>query len=195
MSDGVKGHQWYNGTGTKTDFNTFLKFNLQLLKNVNFYADLQFRGINYDITGIDESERDIAQNHKYTFFNPKLGTFIDITSQQNLYLSIAVAHREPTRDNLTGANPANRPTYETLNDFEAGYNFKSINASINLNYFYMDYNNQLVNTGAINEVGAAVMTNVSSSYRTGVELSVNTNLSRILQWSGILTISKIPCNN
>ncbi len=43
--------------------------------------------------------------------------------------------------------------------------------SFNANLYYMDYTNQLVLTGEINDVGSAVMTNVKDSYRTGIEIS------------------------
>ena len=190
-----KDFEWYNGTGKKSDYNAFAKLNLQVLKNLNLYADMQYRGINFDITGTDENNRDIAQTHQYSFFNPKLGAFLDINRQQNLFFSWAVAHREPTRDNLTDADIGKRPTYESLNDFELGYNLKTMAASVNINIFYMDYNNQLVETGAINDVGNAVMANVPASYRAGIEMSLNIHFNDMFFWSENITFSRNKIKN
>ena len=62
------------------------------------------------------------------------------------------------------------PTAETLNDLEMGWNYKSQSFNFNANFYYMDYKDQLVLTGQINDVGSAVMENVSKSYRMGLEL-------------------------
>jgi iron complex outermembrane receptor protein len=58
------------------------------------------------------------------------------------------------------------------------------------NVFYMNYIDQLVLTGEINNVGAPVLTNVSKSYRQGIELETTVELIKKLNWSGNLTFSR-----
>ena len=53
----------------------------------------------------------------------------------------------------------------------------------------MDYNNQLVMTGKINDVGAPIMTNVKTSYRTGIELQAGIRLAKRLKWDLIASFS------
>lgn len=183
-------HQYYFSTGLKKDFNVFAKYNYNLTEKLNLFADVQYRNISYAIDGIDDDLRDISQTHHFNFFNPKLGVFYQLQQNQDLYVSFAVANREPNRDNYVDANPAGKqPVHETLRDLEAGYNFKSSVFSFSAGYFYMNYKNQLVLTGEINDVGAPVMVNVEKSFRTGIELLTGVKITPKLQWNANATIS------
>ncbi len=165
-------YQWYFGTGDKKDLNVYAKAIHQTTSRLSLYGDLQLRAINYKITGIDDDLRNITQEHDFLFFNPKAGAFFDLHSNGSLYMSFAVGHREPNRDNYTNADPfKSEPLAETLYDYEAGYQYKKNGVSLNTNVYYMHYNDQLILTGEINDVGSAVMTNVDKSYRMGIEIS------------------------
>lgn len=183
-------HDWYRGNGLKKDFNVFAKYNYSFTDKLNLFADLQYRNINYKITGIDDDLRDISQEHKFNFFNPKFGAFYQLQQNQEIYLSLAIANREPNRDNYVDADPTGKqPTHETLNDWELGYNFKSSAFSFSANYYYMNYKNQLVLTGEINDVGAPIMVNVDKSFRTGLELQAGVKITPKIQWNGNTTFS------
>jgi len=183
-------HEWYRSNGLKKDFNVFAKYNYQVTENLNLFADLQYRNVNYKIDGIDDDLRDLTQEHKFNFFNPKLGVFYQVADNQDLYLSFAIANREPTRSDYTDADPnGKQPVYETLRDWELGYNYKSSNFSFSANYYYMCYKNQLVLTGEINDVGAPIMVNVDKSFRTGIELQAGVKIVKDLQWNGNATFS------
>ena len=54
----------------------------------------------------------------------------------------------------------------------------------------MDYKDQLVMTGKINDVGIPVMTNVPKSYRMGVELQTGSKFTRWMSWNGNITLSR-----
>ncbi len=183
-------HEWYRGNGLKKDFNVYAKYNYQVAEKLNLFADVQYRGINYKIEGIDDDLRDLTQEHNFNFFNPKLGVFYQLANNQELYLSFAVANREPNRSNYTDADPAGKqPVYETLRDWELGYNYKSSNFSFSANYYYMCYKDQLVLTGEINDVGGPIMVNVDKSFRTGLELQAGVKISKDLQWNVNTTFS------
>ncbi len=191
LGDVAPNFEWYRGTGLKKDFNIYGKFSYQLLEKLNFYSDLQYRYINYEITGIDDKLRDIAQEHDFNFFNPKIGLFYEPANNQKAYISLAVAHREPNRDNYVDADPTGKqPVHETLFDWEAGYTFQSSAFTVGANLYYMDYKDQLVLTGEINDVGAGIMVNVDNSYRAGLELQVGWKIIRSLQWNVNTTFSQ-----
>ncbi|MFV0591292.1 MAG: TonB-dependent receptor [Draconibacterium sp.] len=185
----VTEHEWYRGTGLKKDFNIYTKYNWQVARKLNFYADLQYRHINYKITGIDDDLRNIAQQHTFNFFNPKFGIYYQPATNQDLYLSLAIANREPNRDNYVDAQPGEAPSHETLRDWEAGYNYSSSKFSLGANYYYMCYKDQLVLTGQINDVGAPVIVNVDKSFRTGLELQAGVQLLPKLRWLANTTLS------
>jgi iron complex outermembrane recepter protein len=174
--------EWYRGTGTKKDLNVYSKANYKATGRLSLYGDLQLRTINYTITGTDDDLRNIAQEHDFVFFNPKAGAFYDVHSNGSVYASFAVAHREPNRDNYTDADPTKEPPVaERLYDYELGYVYKNGNKSLTLNGYYMHYNDQLILTGDINDVGSPVMTNIEKSYRTGLELETSFSLTDDLQ--------------
>jgi len=183
-------HEWYRSTGLKKDFNIFAKYNLQVAEKLNLYADLQYRRIDYTIEGIDDDLRNLDQKHNFNFFNPKLGLFYQAADNQELYLSFAVANREPNRTAFVDY-PAGQeaPIHETLHDWELGYNYTSSKLSLSASYYFMNYKDQLVLTGQINDVGAPIMVNVDKSYRTGLELQLGVQIAKNLQWNGNTTLS------
>ena len=191
-----KDHEWYHGTGLKKDFNIFGKYHYQLTNAINLYADLQYRMINYEITGNDNDLRDIAQTHNYNFFNPKFGIYYRPNSSQEAYLSYGKAHREPTRSNFVDADPnGKQPVAEALNDFEGGYTYKTSKFLVGANLYYMLYKDQLIQTGEINDVGAPIMVNVDDSYRAGIELSAGAKITRNLNWDINATFSQNKIKN
>ncbi len=189
-------HRWYEGTGDKRDLNIYTKAQYQAGKKLSLYADLQLRGINYSLAGIDDDLRDITQSHDFLFFNPKAGLFYQLNNANSLYLSFAIANREPNRDNYTDADPSKpSPVAETLFDYELGYHYNSsvIKASVNL--YYMYYRDQLALTGQINDVGAAIMANVPESFRLGIEMSGTAKITEKIHASANLTLSENKIKN
>ena len=183
-------YRWYQGTGNKKDLNTFLKINYSLTSKLNLYADLQFRNINYSIGGFDENLKDVTQNHKYNFFNPKAGFTYNLDEKQKVFSSFGVSQREPDRDDFTDADPGKTPVPEKLFDYEAGYEFHSSILMLKGNLYYMFYHDQLILTGKINNVGATILTNVPKSYRQGIEIETGIQIFKNLNWYENLTISR-----
>jgi iron complex outermembrane recepter protein len=183
-------YQWYFNIGDKKDFNIFGKLDYRLTGRIYLYGDLQYRKIDYAIDGIDSGLRDITRNQEYHFFNPKAGIFFELDDRQNVYVSYARANREPKRSNFTDSRPGVTPRPERLDNIETGYNYRSQHVSLNANLFYMNYSNQLVNTGDINDVGKTIMTNVPESYRTGIEFNGKTRITERLDLSMNLSLSR-----
>lgn len=185
------GYRWYENRGDKLDYNVFGKLNHRLTKSLNLYSDIQLRGIQYSILGIDDDLRSITQEHNFLFFNPKFGINYRPVNNQRVYFSFAVANREPNRSNFVDADPNQpMPVHETLYNYELGYELRGANARGVLNFYYMSYDDQLVLTGEINDVGSPVMTNVDESYRLGVELSGGYRFNHFLEWEGNLALSR-----
>ena len=184
-------HEWYHGTGLKKDDNIYARYNYDFSEKLSFSADLQYRYISYELDGIDDKLRSVKQYHRFNFFNPKFGIFYRPGINQEAYLSFGRANREPNRDNFVDADPSGKqPTFETLNDFEVGYKFKSSDVMLGTNLYYMHYKNQLILTGQINDVGSAIMTNVDKSYRTGIEFMAGMKFRKKINWNLTTTISR-----
>ncbi|WP_068471735.1 TonB-dependent receptor [Saccharicrinis aurantiacus] len=186
-----KGDQWYFNNSIKTDGNIFAKVDYSLTDQLNIYADMQYRGINYTMKGSDDDLSSLNQAHNYNFFNPKAGIFYTFNKQNQAYASYAVANREPSRANFKDANGDLNatPQSERLNDLEIGYQYKSPKFASNVNFYYMQYKDQLVPTGEKSDVGYDIMTNVDDSYRTGLEIEVGVKILPYLRWDGNTTLS------
>jgi len=162
--------RYYDDDSKKTDFNLFGKINYEISQNWRLFGDLQFRTVRYKANGVDTGIVDDTFN----FFNPKVGVTYDLNDSNNLYLSFAVANREPNRNDYENGNP--KP--EKLNDFELGWRYVSPSVQLSTNMYYMRYKDQLVLTGELNDVGAPLRANVGDSYRLGLEVDASIGIGK-----------------
>lgn len=186
------GFQWYRLPAEKTDMSVYGKWQQLLDKNWSLFTDLQIRRVEYVIQGFRDNPILNVVN-QYNFFNPKLG----ITYRKNSlmsYVSYSVANKEPNRDDFE-AGTSQQPKREKLNDWEAGLEYRTNKASWAANFYYMDYKDQLVLTGKINDVGAYTRTNIASSYRAGIELQGSYSFRSWLKASANLALSKNRIRN
>ena len=184
--------EYYRNNATKKDYTLYTKWQYKLTAQLRSFLDLQYRKVTHQMNGFDKTPNLISQG-KFDFFNPKAGlnyTFNNTT----YYTSIAVAHKEPNRDDYeTGA--LQKPTKEILYDWETGIQQKKSNYSWGVNFYYMHYKDQLVLTGKINDVGAYTRINVPKSYRAGIELEGVWKINDQINTSGNITFSKNKINH
>ena len=182
------GDRYYESNGIKDDFNSYIKANYNFTDNLSAFIDLQYRNISYTSDGIDNDLKTIDINQNFDFFNPKIGAFYQLDNEQSVYGSFAVANREPVRSDFIDS-PLD-PKAERLNNLEIGYRRVNSRMNVGANFYYMDYKDQLILTGEVNDVGASVRTNVPDSYRAGVEIEAGLKLSEQFTWSANLTLSE-----
>ncbi len=180
--------QYYFSNGEKTEFNTYLKTEYELNSKTLAFIDLQYRSISYKSDGLTSDLLPIDVNKEYNFFNPKFGLTYTFNNLNSIYGSFSIANREPNRDDLT-KNPIS-PKSEQLQDFELGYKFKTSNTYVTANLYYMNYKDQLVLTGEIDDVGDPIRQNVAKSYRAGIELQAGYKFSQKLRIDANVTLSE-----
>jgi iron complex outermembrane receptor protein len=172
------GHRWYDNDANKKDFNTYLKADYLVTEKLTLFADLQVRTVDYSTKGKDNDLRILNVDTNFVFVNPKGGINVQINPKVRTYASLSVGNREPVRGDFID-NPTNKqPKHETMLDYEAGVDVKLKKALFQANFYYMDYKNQLILTGELNDVGSSIRTNVDKSYRTGMEFSANFLISK-----------------
>lgn len=164
-----KNRKYYEGNALKTDLNFYAKLNYNFTRTLSLYTDLQYRFVDYNTAGDDNSGVDYDIKRNWHFFNPKLGLTWQPATDHQVYGSLAIGHREPNRDDIIDAPITPKP--ERMYNIEAGYRLLNANFPIAVNYYMMYYDNQLVLTGKLNDVGNPIKANVPASYRTGIELS------------------------
>lgn len=197
-------HEYYRNTGRKTDGNIYAKANYNLFGGLNLYADLQYRYIRYKINGTSDAW-DWREGHEepqtlnicedFNFFNPKTGVFWQIDPRHKAYTSLSVAQKEPSRNNYTDGLIAQLPKPEKMLDYELGYHYHSSRFAAGVNFYYMDYTDQLVLNGRVNEIGEPMAENVKNSYRMGIEITAGVKLTDFLRWDVNATWSKNRIKN
>ena len=181
----MSNQRFYDNTGKKTDFNMYAKADYSLNSNWSLFGDLQYRYVNYEVEGVDEGPVDIGLKDENNFFNPKFGLsyFMD---KSNFFLSYAKGHKEPKRADYL-ANSDVKP--ESLDDFELGWNYNTDNFRLKTNIYYMNYVDQLVLTGTIDDVGNPIADNIGNSYRLGLEVDAVVRFSDQFVWQPNFAIS------
>ena len=196
-------HEYYRNKGTKTDGNIYLKADYGLTDKLNVYADMQYRHIDYRIKGTndkwnsltDEGLQQLDIDERFDFFNPKVGLSCQINRNSRLFGSFSVAHKEPTRNNYTDGKLFDHPKSERLIDYELGYTYANSWLNLGANLYYMDYKDQLVLTGELNEIGEPLAANMPDSYRMGVELMAGIRTNFGLAWDINATWSRNRIQN
>lgn len=187
-------HVYYKNDARKDDANFYLKGDWNVSGKVSLYADLQYRHVRHRMDGPSDvwegtQMRILDLDQSYNFFNPKVGAYFTL-GRHNLYASMSVAHKEPRRDDFKYMKPGMPPKAERLYDYELGWKYSSRTLSLGANLYYMDYMNQLVQTGERNDIGEALSQNMPDSYRMGVELTAAVKIAPWLVWNGHATFSR-----
>ena len=185
-SNGKIRDRYYEGLGEKKDLSFFTKLLYSIDEKIEFYSDLQYRNVKYNTSGTTSDLVNMVIDKSYGFFNPKIGLSYKLNPNSLLYVSYARANREPNRTDYE-SNPDIRP--ERLNDIEFGWRLRNKKMSLNLNSYFMLYDEQLVLTGEIDDVGNPKRTNSGSSYRIGLEIENRINISELFSFETNLTLS------
>ena len=168
-------NSYYNNDGSKNDGTTFVKLNYSLEK-LSFFGDLQYRFVSYSVVGRDDDlvVHDFQDN--LHFINPKLGLSYMINEENQFYASASAGSREPDRNDYLSVPEGTFPNPERMIDYELGLRSRYEKLAFGVNLYYMDYTDQLVVTGELNDVGATLRANVPESYRGGIEAEIGLEL-------------------
>lgn len=201
MSDGD--YRYYDSDANKFDGSAFIKALYRLSDSWDAFADMQYRRVNYTTDGYNDKfiynkmtylyEKHMLDiDETYNFFNPKAGISFH-NGGHRAFASVALSHREPERNNFTDNGNYPAPKTESLLDYEAGYSFATPTWRAGFTVYYMDYDNQLVQTGAQSDIGEPLTTNVKKSYRAGVELTAGCDITSWMTVEGnaALSLNKI----
>jgi len=188
----VVDHEYYYGQSDKYDANAFSKIEWAVVpRKLIVNADLQARYVSYKTKGTDNDQREYDVDMTTHFVNPKIGLRYFAGKFVSVYASVAHSGKEPNRNDFVDAPFGQTPKNEYMTDIEAGLHFENDHLfKFDVNLYSMNYNNQLVLTGALNDVGAPLRTNVAQSYRRGIELSSSAYFKQRLRVGANLTLSE-----
>ncbi|TPN87571.1 TonB-dependent receptor [Aquimarina algicola] len=166
------GDRYYSGNGIKNEFTVFGKTTYRINDQWSAFLDLQGRFVTHEISGLTSARVQLDVDEDFNFFNPKFGATFQINTNHQLYASYARANREPRRDDFENGIT----TPEQLDDIELGWRFTKNNTIVNTNIYYMWYRDQLVLTGALDDVGNPIRATSGESYRLGLEVDAEIKL-------------------
>ncbi|MGM0635376.1 MAG: TonB-dependent receptor [Bacteroidota bacterium] len=182
-----KGDLYYDGNGTKRETTVFTKATYRFNDKFSAFGDLQGRFINYQTSGVTSALESLSINEDYNFFNPKAGLTYQINDKHQLYTSYGRANREPRRTDFVDQGIRDA---EQLDDYELGWRFVSEKVSVSTNVYYMDYKDQMVMSGQLDDVGRPIRETVGESYRMGIEVDADIKISPMLSTRPNFTLSR-----
>jgi iron complex outermembrane receptor protein len=175
-------NRYYDDFGNKDDINFYTKASYNITNKLNLFTDLQYRMVFYEATSVKFSD----VNDTFRFFNPKAGLSYQLNDKNAFYGYFGIANKEPRRDDYE--NGSVKP--ERLFDYELGWKYNTKKVKLSANAFYMNYKDQLVLTGALNDVGAPIFTNSGKSYRVGLEVESSIAITNKLILNPNVTLSQ-----
>lgn len=193
-SNSQLGDKYYFNDAKKNDANIYTKWN-GTFGRFNTYVDLQYRFVDYTFEGYDHNLDLNDINIKHHFFNPKAGLTYALNTNSSLYGSYAFANKEPVRSDYVESSANTRPKPEQMSNIELGYRLRHEKIILGANLYGMFYNNQLILTGEINDVGSVLRENVPHSYRMGLEIDASWRITEKLNWNATAAFSSNKIKN
>ncbi|MBR4811472.1 MAG: TonB-dependent receptor [Bacteroidaceae bacterium] len=192
-------YKYYDSDATKTDASAYVKAGFDITDGLHAFADIQFRNVSYKTDGINDkfiensdgtyTNQKLDINKKYNFLNAKAGLTYTLANSK-FHALVATAAREPERNNFTDNGNYPAPEPERMIDYEAGYTYNGNIWTAGVNFYYMDYKDQFVQTGLKSDIGENLTTNIKSSYRAGIELTASVSPLPWLELSGNAALSQ-----
>jgi len=195
LPDLDKSRRYYENTGEKSDISAYLRAIYRAGSKWTIHGDIQVRRVGYNVNGKDNDLRDIELTYDAFFFNPKIGASLALKENQQVYISYAIANKEPSRGDFIDNAFSLQPKSENLHNLELGFRTSTITTKVESNLYYMSYRDQLVLTGELNDVGAPVRINVPESYRLGWEGNLTHHLNSKFSVHANLTLSANKIKN
>jgi iron complex outermembrane receptor protein len=182
----------------------------KLRENLTLMADLQFVYNRYNLA----HEKYLNNNFSipYYFVNPRIGLNYNVNDLINTYFNVAYTSREPRLKDLYSAeesiwgstphfaadttggsvkydfsNPLAKP--EHLYDFELGWVYRNGLTTASVNFFWMEFQDELIKSGQVDIFGEPVTGNADHTRHLGIELDGTKTIGYGFSINGNTTVS------
>jgi iron complex outermembrane receptor protein len=195
---------FYDYTGRVNVISGFIQETYDLRPDLRLTGSLQLRRTRYAI-GADRYNGYDFDLH-YTSLNPSVGVSWNANDRWNLFGSYARAEVEPILGEIYRPDdPTSMPLFrvvdpvndiyedplidpEKLNDYEAGIGYRTGSFTAKVNGFWMDFRDEIVPLGQVDQFGVPITGNAARSTHRGVELEWSGRRGRF-ELSGNVTLS------
>ncbi len=201
-------YQYYYYNGGKRTFTLYANEIFMINKNLTAMAGVQYVNHRYKIENHKFSPYEFSVN--YDFFTPRVGLNYNINNNFRVFGNFSIARREPRlKDIYDAENKYARPNFriidtlsgtykdplvkpEEMFNYEIGAGFTSKVFKANFNLYLMDFRNEIVNNGQLDNVGQPISGNAGKSIHSGVEFDFELSLFKkpgYSKWIQPLTLS------
>ncbi len=206
--------RFYYYNGRKLTVSGFANEIYNLTKKFSVMAGVQFVNHNYKLENNEYSPYNFSVN--YDFLTPRLGMNYNFSDNLRAYVNFSMSKREPRlKDIYNAEDPYAKPEFRVIDtvtgtyqdalvkpeemlDYEAGLEFTSQPLRANLNFYWMDFRNEIVSNGQLDNVGQPVNGNAGKSVHRGIEMNfeyfpfinLRKNILSGISLSGNLTLSQ-----
>lgn len=182
-------YQYYFYNGGKRTFSVYANEIYAFTKKINAMLGVQYVHHRYNLSNDKFKPYDFSVN--YNFLTPRAGINYNFNDRINAFVNFSIAKREPRlKDIYDAEDPNSRPNFrvtdtvkgiyedalikpEEMFDYEAGIGYKSQRLKADLNFYLMDFKNEIVNNGQLDNVGQPIAGNAGKSIHRGIELGIN----------------------
>lgn len=207
-----KNYKYYFYNGAKNIFSGFVHEIYNLNEKINLLGELQLSYHKYKFYNEKYLGNDFSINN--LFVNPRVGLNYKFSKTISSFVSFARVTREPRLKNYYDAAESSggeQPQFalnadgtynyaepnvqpETMNDLEIGFSYHLENLSVNLNFYYMLFENEIVKSGKLDRFGQPVTGNVDQTTHAGAEFSLIYKPIGFLEIYGNTTLSSNKIN-
>ncbi len=195
-------HKYYQYFGKKWQGSFYVQEHYELTDRLSAQATGRLRFQSYDF---DQEKIGAFAGYQYDvnwlFFSPRLGLNYKLIEQASLFGNFAVSSRTPTDASIydandpglvpslkvTGVGVDGLPTFgdptaknERVYDFELGGTFRARLLSAEVNLFWMEFRNEIIPEGGVDDMGLPITTNADRSMHSGIETALTVSASNSL---------------
>jgi len=184
--------RYYFYNGRKRTLSFFVNELYKLTPSLTGMLGIQYANHKYWIE--NDKFKPFNFDVSYSFLTPRIGLNYNINNNLRLFGNISYARREPRlKDIYNAEDPYSTPNFrvidtlkgiyedplvkpEEMMNYEIGVGISKSNFKANINFYLMDFRNEIVNNGQLDNVGAPIAGNAAKSVHRGIEIEFEYDL-------------------
>lgn len=179
---------YYFYNGGKNTFSIFANEIYNFNSKLTGMLGLQFVHHRYSIK--NDRYKPYNFDVSYNFFTPRAGLNYEFNKNFRAFVNVSMAKREPRlKDIYDAEDPDSRPNFrvidadagiyedplvkpEEMMNYELGFGFNNDLVKADLNFYKMDFRNEIVDNGQLDNVGQPISGNAGKSVHQGIEFEL-----------------------
>lgn len=178
-------YEYYYYNGKKRSLAIYANEIYNINDNVTAMVGLQYANHRYSLE--NDKFKPYGFDVNYDFFTPRVGLNVVLPNNLRFFGNVSYVKREPRlKDIYDAESPYSTPNFrvvdtvnndysdplvkpEELIDYELGINYKTPAMNTSLNFYMMDFSNEIVSNGQLDNVGQPINGNAGKSIHRGIE--------------------------